>query len=77
MMEDKIKPKDVNNELVIIPQNQMDIQVAENSQHGPKPLPRILEKTPKLFFLSVVQLSIILRLEFLLNTVISFMIVKC
>ncbi|XP_070610110.1 pleckstrin homology domain-containing family S member 1 [Erythrolamprus reginae] len=56
----EIKPKDVNNELVILSQNQTDIQVAENSQHEPKPLQRTLEKTPKLFFLSVVQLSIIL-----------------
>lgn len=61
MVKNKIKPKDVNNELVILPQNQMDIQVAENSQHKSKPLPRILGEKPKLFFLSVVQLSIILR----------------
>ncbi|XP_034296051.1 pleckstrin homology domain-containing family S member 1 [Pantherophis guttatus] len=60
MVKNKIKPKDVNKELVILPQNQMDIQVAENSEHKPKLLPRILGKTPKLFFLSVVQLSIIL-----------------
>lgn len=52
MVEDKIKPKDANNQLVTLPQNQMDVQMAE-----PKPL----EKTPKVFFLSVVQLSIILR----------------
>lgn len=61
MVEDKIKPKDVNNELVILPQNQTDIQVAENSQHEPRPLQRILEKTPKVFYISVVQLSIVLR----------------
>ncbi|KAG8135612.1 hypothetical protein E2320_008627, partial [Naja naja] len=60
MVEDKIKAKDVNNELVVLSQNQMDLQVAEDSQQKPKPLSRILEKTPKLFFLSVVQLSIIL-----------------
>ncbi|XP_015676048.1 pleckstrin homology domain-containing family S member 1 isoform X1 [Protobothrops mucrosquamatus] len=51
MVEDKIKPKDANNQLVTLPQNQMDVQMAK-----PKPL----EKTPKVFFLSVVQLSIIL-----------------
>lgn len=61
MVEDKIKPKGANNQLVTLPQNQMDVQMAEDSQHQPKPLPRILGKTPKLFFLSVVQLSIILR----------------
>ncbi|XP_032080774.1 pleckstrin homology domain-containing family S member 1 [Thamnophis elegans] len=59
-VEDKIKAKDVNNELVILPPNQMDIQVAENSQHEPRPLQRILGKTPKVVYISVVQLSIIL-----------------
>ncbi|KAM3835444.1 pleckstrin homology domain-containing family S member 1 isoform 1-T3 [Vipera latastei] len=60
IVEDKIKPKGANNQLVTLPQNQMDVQMAEDSQHQPKPLPRILGKTSKLFFLSVVQLSIIL-----------------
>uniref|UniRef100_A0A2D4N8K7 PH domain-containing protein n=1 Tax=Micrurus spixii TaxID=129469 RepID=A0A2D4N8K7_9SAUR len=60
MVEDKINTKDVSNESVVLSQNQIDLQVVEDSQQKPKPLPRILEKTPKLFFLSVVQLSIIL-----------------
>ncbi|XP_063163262.1 pleckstrin homology domain-containing family S member 1 [Candoia aspera] len=61
-VEEKIKPIDTNNELMALPQNRVDVQVAEEYQHKPKTLPRIFkeEKTPKLFFLSVVQLSIIL-----------------
>ncbi|KAM6442912.1 pleckstrin homology domain-containing family S member 1 [Liasis olivaceus] len=62
VVEDKIKPMHSNNELVALLQNQVDVQVAEEYQPKPKPLPKIfkVEKTPKLSFLSVVQLSIIL-----------------